>query len=73
VRGDDHRAARLLGTAGEHRRDRAEDPVETRLDTEFFEPARTRHGADAWDATAHNGGTLSFEDAIAYALKEPRA
>jgi predicted ATPase/DNA-binding SARP family transcriptional activator len=73
LRGDDHRAARLLGTAAEDRRDRAQDPVETRLDTEFFEPARTRHGADAWDATAHDGGTLSFEDAIAYALEEPRA
>ena len=72
VRGDDHRAARLLGAAAEDRRDRADDPVEARLDTEFFEPARTRHGADAWDAAARDGGTLSFDDAIAYALQEPR-
>ena len=50
----------------------AEDPVEARLDAAFFEPARTRYGADAWDAAAREGGTLSFEDAIAYALQEPR-
>ena len=73
VRGDNDRAARLLGAAAEDRHDRAEDPVETRLDTEFFEPARTHHGADAWDATAREGSVLSFDDAIAYALEEPRA
>jgi predicted ATPase/class 3 adenylate cyclase len=73
ARGDDHRAARLLGAAAEDRRDRPEDPVDARLDTEFFEPARTRHGADAWDAAASDGGTLSFDDAIAYALDEARA
>jgi predicted ATPase/DNA-binding SARP family transcriptional activator len=73
VRGDDQRAARLLGAAAEDRRDRPEDPVDARLDTEFFEPARTRHGADAWDAAVRDGGTLSFDDAIAYALQEPRA
>jgi predicted ATPase/class 3 adenylate cyclase len=73
ARGDDHRAARLLGAAAEDRRDRPEDPVDARLDTEFFEPARTRHGADAWDAAASDGGTLSFDDAIAYALHEARA
>jgi hypothetical protein len=72
IRGDDHRAARLLGAAAEDRRDRAGDPVEARLDTEFFEPARTRHGAHAWDAAARDGGTLSFDNAIAYALQEPR-
>lgn len=32
-----------------------------------------RHGTHAWDAAARDGGTLSFEDAIAYALHEPRA
>jgi predicted ATPase/class 3 adenylate cyclase len=73
IRGDDHRAARLLGAAAEDRSDRPEDPVDARLDTEFFGPARTRHGADAWDAAERDGGTLSFEDAIAYALQEPRA
>jgi hypothetical protein len=73
VRGDDHRAARLLGAAAEDRRDRAEDSVQARLDTEFFEPARTRHGADAWDAAARDGATLSFDEAIAYALHEARA
>jgi hypothetical protein len=73
VRGDDERAARLLGAAAEDLHDRAKDAFDTRLDTEFFEPARTRHGTHAWDAAARDGGTLSFEDAIAYALHEPRA
>ena len=30
--------------------------VDARLETAFFEPARTRHGADAWDAAAREGG-----------------
>jgi predicted ATPase len=70
VRGDDRRAARLFGAAVEDRRGRAEDHVENRLDAEFFGPARARHGGDAWDAIAREGGSLSFEDAIAYALEE---
>ena len=72
VRGDDHRAARLLGAATDDRSHRREDPVDARLHTEFFGPARTRHGADAWDAAARDGGTLSFDNAIAYALRESR-
>jgi hypothetical protein len=73
VGGDTTRAATLVGAAGAHRYGDPEDPVHVRLDTAFFEPARTRHGADAWDATAREGGVLSFEDAIAYALQEPRS
>jgi hypothetical protein len=42
-------------------------------DARFLEPARARHGADVWDAAASEGSALSFEDAIAYALEEPRA
>ena len=72
LRGDIERAARLVGAADTHRCE-PEDPVEARLDAAFFEPARTRHGAEVWDAAARDGGTLSFEDAIAYALQEPRA
>jgi hypothetical protein len=73
VDGDDKRAATLVGAAGAHRYDKPEDPVEARLDPEFFEPARTRCGTDAWNAAAREGSALSFEDAIAYALEEPRA
>jgi predicted ATPase/class 3 adenylate cyclase len=73
VRGDVHRAARLVGAARAHRFGQPEDPVHARLDATFFDPARTRHGADAWDAAAREGATLSFEDAIAYALEESRA
>ena len=72
VRGDIERAARLVGAADAHRRD-SEDPVDARLQAAFFEPARTRHGAELWDATARDGGTLSFEDAIVYALQETGA
>ena len=70
VHGDDARAATLVGAADAHRYDLPEDPLEARLDEAFFEPARTRHGTDAWNADAHDGGALSFEDAIAYALEE---
>jgi predicted ATPase/class 3 adenylate cyclase len=73
VHGDDHRAARLVGAAAEHRYGQPKDPVDARLDTTFFGPARTRHGADEWDAAAREGRTLSFDDAIAYALQEPAA
>ena len=71
VNGDGKRAATLVGAADAHRYDKAEDPVEARLEGAFFEPARTRHGTDAWNAAAREGSALSFEDAIAYALEEP--
>ena len=73
VDGDDKRAATLVGAAAAHRYDNVEDQVEARLDETFFEPARTRYGTDAWNASAREGSALSFEDAIAYALQEPRA
>jgi predicted ATPase/class 3 adenylate cyclase len=68
---DDHRAARLRG-ASEGLRSDPVDAVHERLATQFFEPARKRHGADAWDAAEREGGALSFADAIAYGLEEPR-
>jgi predicted ATPase/class 3 adenylate cyclase len=73
VYGDDKRAATLVGAADSHRYDKPADPVEARLDQTFFERARARCGADAWNAAAREGSMLSFEDAIAYALEEPRA
>jgi hypothetical protein len=71
VRGDLDRAARLFGAAASHRYGQPEHAVDARLEATFFEPARTLHGADAWNAAAREGGALSFEDAIAYALEEP--
>jgi hypothetical protein len=73
VDGDGTHAARLVGASDEHRCDKTEDPGEARLDGAFFDPARTRCGDDAWNAAAREGRALSFEDAIAYALEEPRA
>jgi predicted ATPase/class 3 adenylate cyclase len=72
VRGDDKRAATLVGAAEVHRYEKAEDPVEARLDATFFEPARARCGSEAWSAAAREGSALSFEEAIAYALEEAR-
>jgi hypothetical protein len=45
--------------------------VVTRVDATILEAARTRSGADAWDAAVRQGSLLSFGDAIAYALDEP--
>jgi predicted ATPase/class 3 adenylate cyclase len=73
IRGDNHRAARLAGAADAHRYGEPEDAVDRRLGAAFLRPARTRHGADAWDTAARDGHTLSFEGAIAYALEELRA
>jgi predicted ATPase/DNA-binding SARP family transcriptional activator len=70
VDGDARRAATLVGAADAHRYDTPEDPVEARLDETFFAPARTRCGTDAWNAAVREGGALTFEDAIAYALEE---
>jgi hypothetical protein len=71
--GDAKRAATLVGAADTHRYERPEDHVKARLDEEFFEPARIRLGVDAWAAANNAGRTLNFEEAIAYALAEPRA
>jgi predicted ATPase/DNA-binding SARP family transcriptional activator len=71
VRGDVDRAARLVGAAAAHRHGQSKDPVDARLDATFFNPARRIHRADRWNAAARDGGSLSFEDAIAYALEEP--
>jgi predicted ATPase/DNA-binding SARP family transcriptional activator len=71
IRNDTHRAARLAGAAVTHRDDSPQDEVEARLHAAFIAPARTRHGPEAWDATARDGATLSFDDAIAYGLHEP--
>jgi hypothetical protein len=73
VRGDARRAARLVGAAAAHRYGFPHKPIDARLDAAFFDVARTRCGADAWDATAREGAKLGFEDAIAYALEEPPA
>lgn len=70
VRDDLHRAARLVGASAAHRYGQPFEAVEARLDTAFFEAARTSYGVEAWNAAADEGGSLSFEGAIAYALQE---
>jgi hypothetical protein len=45
------RAARLLGAAATHTFEPVDDDeVHARLDTTFFGTAKSRYGADAWDA-----------------------
>jgi predicted ATPase len=69
--GDDlDRAARLIGAAAAHRYGEPEDAIDARLDATFFRPARTRRGADAWDASVHDGAAMDFDAAIAYALTD---
>ena len=72
--GDDlDRAARLVGAAGAHRGRDPHDAIDARLEATFFEPARGRHGPDAWDASLRAGALLSFEAAIDYGLDAPDA
>jgi hypothetical protein len=72
VANDLPRAARLTGAAAAHRYGQPEDPVDARLRANFIEPARTRCRDEEWDAAVRVGAALSFQDAIAYALEEPR-
>jgi predicted ATPase len=73
VDGDLSRAARLCGAAAAHVYGQQQDLVEARLEATFFAAARMRHGIDRWDTGVREGRTLSFEDAIAYALDAPTA
>ena len=73
LRADLDRAAWLYGMSTMHRYGHAEDPVDGRLRTTFFEPARARLGADDWDSRVREGAALSFDDAIAAALDDWQA
>jgi len=66
------RAARLAGAAATHRHGDGDDAPVGRLHATVLEPARTRLGADAWDAALREGAALGFHEAIAYALDERR-
>ena len=66
-------APRVSSAPQTHSYDQLQEAVDVRLDALFFETARARCGADTWDAAVREGGALSFEEAIAYALEEPRA
>jgi predicted ATPase/DNA-binding SARP family transcriptional activator len=73
TRGETDRAARLAGAASALHYGAPYAVVEDRLDATFFEAARASCGTDAWNAAADEGAALSFDDAIAYALQDPRA
>jgi predicted ATPase len=67
---DSYRAAKLAGAATTHGYGEPETPDEAAVEASFIQPARTRHGAAAWDAAAREGAALSFDEAIAYALED---
>jgi hypothetical protein len=69
VRGDADRAARLASASDAHRYGQTYDAIEARLDTTFFQPTRASCGIDVWNAAADEGAAMSFETAIAYALR----
>ena len=71
ARDDPGRAARLCGAAATHRHGQPDDAAQAQLDVTFFDAARARCGADAWDAAFREGAELSVADAIASALDEP--
>jgi len=63
------RAARLCGASGAHRYGWRVDTVDARLAATYFEPARGRLGAEAWDAAVREGAALSWDEAVAYGLE----
>ena len=69
LRDDLDRAARLHGAAGAHRYGFPEDAVDARLATTYFNPARERLGAEAWDAAVREGAALGWDEAVAYGLQ----
>ena len=65
--GQDDRAARLLGAATAL--GPLGDPdVVAQLEERFFGPARTRLGEPAWDEERREGSSMTFDEAIAFAL-----
>jgi predicted ATPase len=71
VEGDLHRAAQLVGASSAHRYGQLFEVIEARLDASFFVAARARCGTEAWAAGVREGGALTFDGAISYALQEP--
>jgi predicted ATPase/DNA-binding SARP family transcriptional activator len=70
VRDELERAAWLCGAAESHCYGKPRDRVDERLRTTFFDPARVRLGAEAWDDGARRGAVTSFEQAIAAGLDD---
>jgi predicted ATPase/DNA-binding SARP family transcriptional activator len=66
--GEPDRAARILGAAAAHGPIDDDDVIVTRLEREFFAPARQRHGDRPWQQARTAGAELPFSDAIDFAL-----
>ena len=69
-RGDDERAARLLGAAESLAAYVLNDAIGARLEQEFFRPARERIGEARWGAAYADGARLGFDEAVSLALND---
>jgi predicted ATPase/DNA-binding SARP family transcriptional activator len=67
-RSDTERAARLQGAATAHGSCTDAD-VTAELEERFFAPARARHGTRHWIEAEASGAEMSFEQAIAFAVR----
>jgi predicted ATPase len=66
--GQPERAALLLGAAHAHGYpDADEPPMDHRLETQFFAPARRDIGDAAWEQAERRGEMLSYDEALVYA------
>ena len=76
ARGDPHRAARLLGAA-ESLLEMAATPLYAWADHDMHQratdTARETLGVRAWKEMRDEGGAMTFEEAVAYALGEDEA
>ena len=64
-------AALLLGAARAMGYPQVGDqPIDDRLEREYFAPARRRYGAAAWHQHQQHGAALSYDQAINYALNQ---
>ena len=68
-RGDPERAARLQGAATARWACTTNADVTAELEEHFFAPARARHGTRQWSEAQAAGAEMSFEQAIAFAVR----
>lgn len=72
-RGDKELAARVLGAASATGPWDGDVDVAARLERQFFAPARAQLGTRRWNDAHTEGAQMSFDEAIAFALKPPTA
>ena len=69
----DERAARLIGAVRAlGQRGLGQEEILARLERDYFSAARARIGEDGWRHAEQEGEAMSYDEAIAYALCQPR-